>query len=268
MSRQIEEIKVLALALRKKLGFENTEYLNMRAVLTETKRLFPGFDYQQVRDHELVDAEGMYDPDARVLKIPDRVFKALDRGVPRARFSIAHELAHSVLGHREIRFRNMQRKAYERTKPNIAREEREAEELAAFFLAPDHLCQGCMTVEDFIERFGLSRRAAEIRKQDYDRHLRRKSGEERPLTSQTIDLLQHLRSKGHKVTSLKDPPPQSIQPKNPANEQVGPPHCIRYMTDICPVCRNPTVLPVGHTFMCATCHAVFDRLQDGDPADA
>jgi hypothetical protein len=210
MSRgySIEEIKAAALRLRKKLGFENTEYLDMRAALAATERLFPGFRFRQVKNNEIVDAEGKYDPITGVLRIPDRVFQALDRGVPRARFSIAHELAHPVLGHDEIRYRHAQKKAYEKAKPNIAREEREAEEFAAFFLAPDHLCEGCVTVEDFIERFGLSRRAAEIRKKDYDQHLRRLAGEDRPLTPTVIDYLRDQKNKGYKVTTLKDQPPQ------------------------------------------------------------
>jgi hypothetical protein len=113
MSRgySIEEIKAAALLLRKKLGFENTEYLDMRAVLAATERLFPGFHFRQVRNNEIADAEGMYDPNAGVLRIPDRVFQALDKGVPRARFSIAHELAHLVLGHDQIRYRHAQKKA-------------------------------------------------------------------------------------------------------------------------------------------------------------
>ena len=171
----VEQLKALASLLRKALGFQTTKRLNMRVVLTKFRQLYPDFNYLVVKDDELPDAEAKYDPTTRLLKIADRTFKALENGSPRAAFTIAHELGHPILQHTEIRFRHAERKVYERAKPNIYREEREADQFAAFLLAPDHLAEGCRTVEDFMRTFGLGRRAAEIRKEQYDRDLRRKA---------------------------------------------------------------------------------------------
>src|SRR6266571_1198952 len=84
----IDQIKALTLILRKHVGFESAEYLDMRALLKAVKRLYPSLTILQVRNDELSDADGMYDPATHTLRIPDRVFGALDKGVPRARFSL------------------------------------------------------------------------------------------------------------------------------------------------------------------------------------
>jgi len=222
----IDQIKALTLILRKHVGFESAEYLDMRALLKAVKRLYPSLTILQVRNDELSDADGMYDPATHTLRIPDRVFGALDKGVPRARFSLAHEIAHPLLGHRNIRFRHAEKRAYEYGSQTVSREETQANRFAAFLLAPDQLCVGCETIEDFMERFGLSRSAAEIRKDDYNRYLRHQHRQERELPPNAVDLLKYLRSKGHKVTSLKDearqvrstgerqPPPSSRQSSN------------------------------------------------------
>jgi len=74
------------------LGLENVVCLDMLSVLFKTQQLFPGFSYRRVPDHELLDGkEAMHE--AGELRIADKIFRALERGEPRARFTAAHELA-------------------------------------------------------------------------------------------------------------------------------------------------------------------------------
>jgi len=57
----------------------------------------------------------------------------------RARFTIAHEVAHVALWHDGVRFRGNTNALAEETVRKIRRQEREAERFAAAFLAPAHL---------------------------------------------------------------------------------------------------------------------------------
>jgi IrrE N-terminal-like domain len=287
-----ERIKSLAFLLRKELGFENVQQLDMLPVLAAFKKLYPSFDYVRVDKirvgtHEVPEAEGMYDPETRVLAIPDPVFDDLENWRPRARFSIAHELAHPILQHASIRFRRAERKAYERATADIRREEREADQFAAFFLAPDHLADGCVTVQDFMKRFGLSRRAAEIRKDEYERDLRHKKGEQRPLPPNVIDFLDFQRSRGYRVTPSNtdsrqrdqvgrselptrnsSTPSQGGEPaKRELRSRSSAVPSAHYISERCTTCREPTLFPLDCKYKCDTCGTVIDRFQDGDMVD-
>lgn len=264
MSRQysVEELKNFALLLRRRLGLEHTPRPDMRDVLIRMKEVFPDFDYRRVRDNEVKDGEGFYDP-IEGLKIPDRTFVALERQDNRARYSIAHEIAHWVLAHPEQRFRHAAKKTYERATPKIQRDERQAEQLAAFFLAPDHLASSCTTVEELQEMFGLSHRAAVIRKRELDAEARRKLGLKRELPPKVIDLFQYWERKGYTRPQPQQPPRQQNPASKPAKKtfHAFPPH---YIDERCPACGEKTLLPLGNKFMCDTCHNVSDRFQDGD----
>jgi Zn-dependent peptidase ImmA (M78 family) len=270
--RSSEDIASIVLRLRKKLDLDGNTPFEGKLTLERMKQHFLDFNYEEIPDNELTDAEGMYDPRVNTIFFPERAFKRLDSGDPRINFSVAHELAHYVLNHQAIRFRRAEKKLYERAAPNIQREEREANQFAAFLLAPDALCNDCKSVLDFMLKFGLSRHAAEIRKEEYDRHLRRITGQPRPLTPNVIDLLQHLRSKGNNVKILEDPVrPRQLAPLSVARQQahgaITQERRSRYMAGVCTVCRNTTVFPLGHKFKCDTCHTVFDQFQDGDIVD-
>jgi hypothetical protein len=271
--RSSDDIASIVLRLTKKLGLDGARVFDAKAALEAMKRHFPDFNYQEVADAELPAAEGAYDSTSNTVLFPERVFKRLESRDPRVNFSVAHELAHYVLNHQNLRFRHTEKEAYERASPNVQREEREANQFAAFLLAPDALCEDCTTIFDFMLKFGLSQRAAEIRKEDYERYLRRLRGEPRPLTPTVVDLLEYLRSKGNNVSVLeqsvpKPPAVASRQLKKPVYEPIFDERRPRYMSGICVVCRNATVFPLDAKFKCDTCQTVSDQFQDGDIVDA
>jgi hypothetical protein len=251
MRRSPQTLKALALELRSKLDIDNVEYVDIRAALTGVQKLYPELTILRVRNEELCGADGMYESANRTLKLPDRVFEALDKGVPRARFSIIHELAHPLLGHQNIRYRHVSKKAHEIGSPYVASDEAEADEFAAFFIAPDHLCEGCSTVEDFIERFGFSRRAATIRKEEYDRFLRNTTGQQRLLPPSGIEYLQEQRRKGYTVTSTIDP----VQAQEPALSKNSPPASSG--GEICLQCGNFSTVRNGLQLTCTVCGSRF-----------
>jgi hypothetical protein len=229
----------------------------MLSVLSKAQQLFPKFSYHRVPDDELPKGKEAVHEGGK-LRIADRIFRALEKGEPRARFTAAHELGHFVLKHPEVRFRGTQLRAYETADRGIRIDESEANEFAALFLAPDNLIRETDTVNDLIERFGLSLCAAEIRKATIDADGRRRRGELRPLPAKVIDFLTHQQNQGYKVSILENVKPSSInrgtrispQPRMLERRAVA----VRgYEARPCPDCGHFTVIRQGNSLICRTC---------------
>jgi hypothetical protein len=229
----------------------------MLSVLSKARQLFRGFSYRRVPDNELPeDKEAVHE--AGELRIADRTFCALERGEPRARFTAAHELGHFVLQHPEVRFRGRQLRAYETAHRRVRIDESEANEFAALFLAPDNLIRETDTVSDLVSRFGLSSRAAEIRKAQIDADARRRRGELRPLPAKVIDFLTHQQKQGYRVSIL-----EGVRgPSNEVGTQMAhKPTVPERRAAVAPVygalpcvdCGNPTVIRLGNSLVCRTC---------------
>lgn len=250
----VGELKRLALWLRQQLRMKDILHLNMLEVLEAMKNLFPDFDYKRVKDGEVENGEGLYNSELPYLSIPDNIFEALKRNEPRARFTCAHEIGHWILDHEGRRFRRpqRQRKAYERSTPQIRRDEREAEKFAAFFLAPDHLADTFSSIRDLRSRFGLSRRAAEIRKTELDADARRKKGELKPLPNSIIDFLEQARAKGYKVTSLPDKSERTPAKEARSSETIKSPSS-EEQDELCINCGNFTLHRNGLAMVCGIC---------------
>jgi hypothetical protein len=229
----------------------------MLSVLLKTQQLFPGFSYRRVPDDELPGGkEAVHE--AGELRIADKTVRALEGGEPRARFTVAHELAHFVLQHPEVRFRGTQLRAYEMAKRRIRIDEAEANEFAALFLAPDNLIQETDTITELVSRFGLSSRAAEIRKAAIDADARRRRGELRPLPSKVIDFLAHQQKQGYKVTVLESVrrPSVDVGARISHEPNVSERRAVvvsGYEALTCVDCGNPTVVRLGNSLVCRTC---------------
>jgi Zn-dependent peptidase ImmA (M78 family) len=176
-------LESIVIRLRAKLEMTDVEYIDIKAVLEMMVILFPGFSYRRVADSVLHGAKGMYNSDTDTIEIPNNVFLGMENRIPHFRFSVAHEIAHAVLRHEGVKFRHAERKAYEKANPSVWRDEREAEQFAAIFLAPTHLAKKCKTVGEIQSKFGLSTNAAEIRKKEIDSDIRRTNGEVRSIRS-------------------------------------------------------------------------------------
>jgi hypothetical protein len=83
-------------------------------------------------------------------------------------------------------------------------ESAQANQGAAFMLAPTDLAQHCGSVEDLERKFPLGYTAAQIRWRDLQAHMRRKTGKTRPLPSGVIDFLNDQKRKGYDVKSIPD----------------------------------------------------------------
>jgi Zn-dependent peptidase ImmA (M78 family) len=179
-------------------------------VLDQLKRLGKLKEYIRVRNEDMVD-EATYDADAGVLRIRESTYQPLDcmrhsskEDYRRARYTVAHEIAHIALGHSGLHYRGVTSDAAKRVGSRMRPREREAERFAAAFLVPSHLARPDLSAEHVAELFHISTFAAKIRKQELERMDCRKKGVRRPLPKLTERYLRDARRKGHTTTSLDD----------------------------------------------------------------
>jgi Zn-dependent peptidase ImmA (M78 family) len=130
---------------------------------------------------------------------------APNRARPRARFTIAHELGHAVLGHKKTRHRNVSGRAIEKIAPSIVRDEDEADRFAAAFLSPLHLAGNPLLAHPtyLVDRFGLSLKAAELRLAELQRLYRRAHNIPRPLPKAIVEYLENASKQGIRSQSLE-----------------------------------------------------------------
>ena len=200
--RSFEQIEHAACHLREKLGINRLLSPDLASAFLRLSEVFPGFRLIRVLDDELPNCEAFADCTKNFITVRESVYQAACRGEGRARMTLAHELGHLALGHSAIRYRAIGVDTSARYARNVRTEESEAKRFAATFLAPTHLAKDFINPEDLVEKFQISREAAEIRSSELAAHERRVSGRKRDLPSSVIDFLLAAKRRGHKVTSL------------------------------------------------------------------
>ena len=155
-------------------------------------------------DSELPEAPAKADCATKKITVRESLAYQAVQGSGHARMTLAHEVGHIALGHSGTRYRKNGLNIEAATIAQVRREESEAKRFAAVFLVPTHLAEHCRTAEEIEEKFAVSHDAAEIRKSELDAHIRRKTGEKRPLPAGAINFLEEAKRRGYKVTSLED----------------------------------------------------------------
>jgi hypothetical protein len=163
-------------------------------IIVKLKERRVDFDYVRVSVSEMGSTEAEWDSQNNILRIREDIYRGMNAGLPRALYVFAHELAHYFYEHDGIRRRSSSREIYEKAVAKIRRQERLAERFAARFLAPLYLVQKGVTVDELRRRFCLSERAAEIRREEIERHFRIESGEKRPIPSFFDQFMNDLKS--------------------------------------------------------------------------
>ncbi|QRM35523.1 ImmA/IrrE family metallo-endopeptidase [Microvirga sp. VF16] len=194
-----EEIEQRVKVLRRELGLQNQSRPDLRNVIEKLTARFRHFSYQQIPDAEMPDAEAQWEARKGVLRIRESVVGAMQRGEPRARMMIANEIGHFAMRHSGVRNRSTTQPTAGRSLLEAKKEESEARRFAAMFLAPNDLLRSTDTVEDIVDRFGLSFEAAMIRKGEFDAFQRRASGHRRELPSIVVDYLKDAQRRGAKL---------------------------------------------------------------------
>jgi hypothetical protein len=199
-----EEIEQRVTVLRRELGFQNQSRPDMMTVIQKLRTSFRHFTYQQVPDSEMPHAEAQWDARKGLLRMRESVVGAIQRGEPRARMAIANEIGHFAMRHSGVCNRSTTQTTAGRSLLEAKKEESEARRFAAMFLAPHYLLSSTDTVEDIVDRFGLSFEAAMIRKGEFDAFQRRASGRRRELPSVVVDYLKEAQRQGAKLRTDLD----------------------------------------------------------------
>ena len=164
------------------------------SLLKALPTLYDGMKVEQLLDDEMPFQEATIDTDARTLYIRASVYQALLRGDPRARFTVAHELGHFILGHKGKLHRKGSAHSYATAKER--RQENEADTFASYFLIPNGLAESCTTATDIENRFQVSAKAAEIAKERIERNVRRQEGKPRKLPPNVVNFLKEAQARG------------------------------------------------------------------------
>lgn len=203
--RTDESLEHLGRDFRIRLGIEHVHQPDLLTVITKIKRIDPSFNYRRVPDADMPDAEACWDSDECVLSMRESVFVGIQRGETRSRFTVAHELAHYILGHKGHRNRSTNKLHKDISAPLVKHQESEANRLAPIILAPEYLVKDEATIEDIQRQHALSLESALLRKDEVDRIRRRRSGELRPLPESIKEFLRDARGKGIPIrTNLDD----------------------------------------------------------------
>jgi Zn-dependent peptidase ImmA (M78 family) len=249
--REDEEFEEIARATRRKLGIEHQLQPDMVTVIFKLQQLGMINSYERVPDDHMLDDLGAFDPDSRVMHLRDSTFVdandviGQNPGRQRARFTIAHELGHVVLGHKKTRHRNLSGRPIEKIAPTIIRDEHEADKFAAAFLSPLYLAGNPLLAHagHLAERFGLSKRAAEIRLEELQRLYRRAHNLPRPLPKSIINFLVNAKKAGATIGSL-DIEQQRSRAEATAKGNVG---------EMCGKCGHFSLVKNGASVRCQTC---------------
>lgn len=113
------------------------------------------FNYEIVSADEMEGMYGNMNTGANVMRIREDVYEGAIKGVPRDRFTLCHELGHYLL-HQPERVSHARGNV-----PAYQDPEWQANVFAAELMAPYHLI-GEMTIEEIMEKCGMSRQAATI----------------------------------------------------------------------------------------------------------
>lgn len=113
------------------------------------------YDFRVREDREMGKCDGLTDDQKPIIYLKDSVYRSLERGEGRARFTAAHEFGHLYMHCGLPTFRAFTEEYDPLTDP-----ERQANLFAAAFLMPEEAFRRCKTVREAMKAFGVSQDAA------------------------------------------------------------------------------------------------------------
>ena len=175
LPRSRREIETLAAHIRAVLGLSADGRVAMEPLLGETLYdTVPGYSFRVGSDKEMRGLDGLTDDQQPIIYLRDRVYAALERGDGQARMTAAHEFGHLVMHCRAPTYHARSDEYLPLWDP-----ERQADIFAAAFLMPEAAFKRSRSIEEAMNRFGVSLSAATCRA----RKLRHRFKPARPTTA-------------------------------------------------------------------------------------
>ncbi|HEY6631335.1 MAG TPA: ImmA/IrrE family metallo-endopeptidase [Rhizobiaceae bacterium] len=199
MNLSDDRIEKTANELRTRLRLGAVAAPCMSNVLESFQQRARNFTIRIGSSEELGQDEALMDELAHTLIVRDSVMEDVKAGRERARFTIAHELGHYLLGHKGMKQRTKRPTAYPTARDRV--EEAEANYFASCFLVPTVLAWEATNADEIAMRFQVSSPVAEIAFQRIARAKRKATGERRKLPESVVDYLREAKRRGHPVRS-------------------------------------------------------------------
>lgn len=159
--RSREKIREMAKWIRKQLNMEDelffpiVEVIELLAADEDEE-----FDYEIVSPSEMIDTYGTTNTYSNIMRIRENVYEGAVKGNPRDRFTLCHEFGHWFLHQPEnVSFA---RGAI----PKYSDPEWQANTFAAELMIPFYLVKD-MSIEDIVEKCGVSYTCADIQRKYY-----------------------------------------------------------------------------------------------------
>lgn len=154
-------IRKMTRALRELAGLDEEEFFPIvhfiEWILANPE---DGVELEIVEPNEMEDMYGVTNTGKNVMRIRSDVYERAVNGSPRDRFTLCHELGHYLL-------HQPQYMSYARGEiPKYRQPEWQANTFAGELMAPYHLVKD-MSVDEIMEKCGMSRQAAEIQYHEY-----------------------------------------------------------------------------------------------------
>jgi Zn-dependent peptidase ImmA (M78 family) len=202
--RTDEKLEEIGRSFLRQLGFEYQVRPDLMTMIMKMKHADQQFNYRRVPDEKMPNAEAHWYSDERELSMRESVFVGIQRGEARHRFTVAHEIAHYVLGHQGLLNRSTNQLHKDISAPLVKHQESEANRLAPIILAPEYLVPEGAIAEDIKRIFSLSAEASILRKEEVDRIRRRRRGELRPLPDSIKEFLREAKRQGFDIQTRLD----------------------------------------------------------------
>lgn len=157
--RSQDNIFGVALAVRRDLGIQTDAFPIAEVLEFVMPQAFPGFALEVAEKHEMGLNHGLTIPAENVIRFRSDVYDGMVEGRGRDRFTASHELGHWLM-HRNvpIRFHRVEHGQL----PAYKDSEWQANRFAGALLMPPDKMVTCRSLDEVVERFRVSRDAAEV----------------------------------------------------------------------------------------------------------
>ncbi|MBB1518940.1 ImmA/IrrE family metallo-endopeptidase [Aquipseudomonas guryensis] len=157
--RKQSEIFEVAMEVRRGLGIRVDAFPIAEVLEFVMPAAFPGFALEVAELHEMGPNHGLTIPADNIIRLRQDVYDGMVDGRGRDRFTAAHELGHYLI-HRNVPIRF--HRAENGRLPAYRDSEWQANTFAGALLMPPDLVRHCESLGEIVERFQVSRDAAQV----------------------------------------------------------------------------------------------------------